>query len=649
MPTVVKKIDNDMTVDAPDPRPQSILAVIPTLNEELHIEACIRSLMTGDEALKSIPLIVADGGSTDATVAIVRTLMMEFPNLKVIPNPKRLQSAALNLAVREMASDASKWLVRCDAHSLYPDNFILDVARALQTTRAESVVIPMDAVGNTCFEKANAWIVDTPLGSGGAAHRGGQRSQYVDHGHHAGFSIPDFRRLGGYDETFSHNEDAEYDTRLTASGGRIFLDADIRIRYIPRGTVRRLAKQYYQYGKGRSRNATKHKTPLKIRQLLPVIALIAILAALAIAPVSPMALIVPLGYFGVLAAASFAMLLKHRSLCGLLAGIALGVMHMSWALGFLSHKIGIMLTRGRRAGPPESVIRKNTNSAVSTIGRSVLGLFSIFTGRSTVETPDRPANENFPAHHPVTRVTHVPDGQCVYAIGDIHGRLDLLEALLERIDADAADLPLGTKTTIVFLGDYIDRGLQSRQIVDLFLGDRLAKHETVFLMGNHEEALLNFIQDPSFGEKWAMYGGSETLFSYGLQPPTRHGPAAAAPSAQDAWMAVWQQFRSSLPEAHLTFYQSLKLSHTIGDYIFVHAGLKPGVPLAEQVGEDMLWIREEFLTAKGTFEKLVVHGHTPVDRVHRDNRRIALDTGAYMTGRLTAARFLKQDIEYIST
>lgn len=144
-----------------------ILAVIPTLNEARHIETCIRSLMAGTPELRLVPLTVADGGSTDETVKIVEGLKAEFPNLRVLHNPKKLQAAALNLAAAEHAGAETRILVRCDAHSIYPDNFILDVARSLAAQGAASLVIPMDAVGETCFEKGNAWIVDTPLGSGG--------------------------------------------------------------------------------------------------------------------------------------------------------------------------------------------------------------------------------------------------------------------------------------------------------------------------------------------------------------------------------------------------------------------------------------------------------------------------------------------------
>jgi len=320
---------------APVLAPEAILAVIPALNEERHIETCIRSLMAGDAWLREIPLIVADGGSTDHTVAIVESLKAEFPNLQVIHNPKRLQAAAMNLAVSMTAQPGTRYLVRCDAHSIYPEGFILSVAEALHQTKAASVVIPMDAVGDTCFERANAWTVDTPLGSGGSVHRGGKTSGYVDHGHHAGFNIDLYRQISGYDETFSHNEDAEYDERLAQAGGKIFLDADIRIRYIPRGSVGRLANQYFNYGKGRARNVRKHGQALKVRQAVPVFALLASTVGIAAAPFFWPALLLPVGYLTVLAAASVGMAIWKRSPCGLLAGLISGTMHMSWAAGFL--------------------------------------------------------------------------------------------------------------------------------------------------------------------------------------------------------------------------------------------------------------------------------------------------------------------------
>lgn len=314
--------------------PSSILAVIPAFNEARHIETCIRTLMRGSPLLRLVPLTVADGGSTDETVAIVKRLMVEFPNLRLLENKKRLQSAAINRAAADHATPGTRWLIRCDAHSAYPPNFILHVAEALKRTGAASVVIPMDAVGKTCFEKANAWVVDTLIGSGGSAHRGGRRSQYVDHGHHAGFDIVWFRSVGGYDEAFSHNEDAEYDYRVCKAGGRVWLDADIRIDYTPRGSVRALARQYFNYGKGRAQNLRKHKARLKLRQSAPISMLALCLAGLVVGLFQWQALLLPAGYLSVLAGASAAIALKHKSACGLLSGLAAGTMHLAWAAGF---------------------------------------------------------------------------------------------------------------------------------------------------------------------------------------------------------------------------------------------------------------------------------------------------------------------------
>lgn len=310
-----------------------VLVVIPVLNEADHVEACVRSLMTGDARLREASFVVADGGSTDNTRAIVESLRAELPNLSLLANPKKLQSAAINLAARE-AGEGRRILVRCDAHAVYPANYVMLVADSLGQRGVASIVVPMDAVGKSCFQKANAWIVDTPLGSGGSAHRGGRKSMFVDHGHHAGFDRKTFLEVGGYDETFSHNEDAEFDTRLRQAGGKIYLDADIRLSYLPRATVGALARQYFNYGKGRARTLMKHGEHPKLRQLIPPATLVACVTGFAVAPFNPLALIIPGGYLAALALASLAVTVKHKSACGLFAGLASATMHMSWSAGF---------------------------------------------------------------------------------------------------------------------------------------------------------------------------------------------------------------------------------------------------------------------------------------------------------------------------
>ena len=310
-----------------------VLVVIPTFNEEKHIEDCVRSLLA-DENLQCT-LVVCDGLSTDRTKDIVARLSEEFSQLRWLDNRKRLQSAAINHAVETLSTPQTRHIVRCDAYSTYPDDFIARVVQRLESTGAASVVTVMDSVGTTCFEKANAWVVDTPLGSGGSAHRGGSVSGYIDHGHHAGFAVDWFRKIGGYDEHFSHNEDAEYDHRLGLAGGKVYLDAEIRIEYTPRGSLTALARQYYNYGKGRARTTLKHAIRPKIRQMLPVAALFGVILGFALLPVTPWLALIPFSYFILLACVSAAIAVIKKSWCGILAGPALGTMHMSWALGFL--------------------------------------------------------------------------------------------------------------------------------------------------------------------------------------------------------------------------------------------------------------------------------------------------------------------------
>ncbi|MEZ6002153.1 metallophosphoesterase family protein [Hyphomonas sp.] len=271
-------------------------------------------------------------------------------------------------------------------------------------------------------------------------------------------------------------------------------------------------------------------------------------------------------------------------------------------------------------------------------------------GRSMPQV-DTQVEEKTPAK--VTRTSHAPEGQCIYAIGDVHGRCDLLEKLVEQIDEDSQSLPDGTKRVLVFLGDYIDRGLQSKDVIEFLLSDRLKVFERVFLMGNHEEALLRFLNEVSFGKQWVRYGGAETLYSYGLQPPQNARAAMQSHDAmqayQRAWDKVWTEFRNRLPEHHLKFYQNLQHYYVTGDYLFVHAGLRPGEALENQTVRDMLWIREEFLDAEEQFPQVVVHGHTPADGVFRDDRRIGLDTGAFISGKLSAVRLYRDEVSFLST
>ena len=225
----------------------------------------------------------------------------------------------------------------------------------------------------------------------------------------------------------------------------------------------------------------------------------------------------------------------------------------------------------------------------------------------------------------------MPQGQLVYAIGDIHGRVDLLTRLLAQIEADAKRSGGVERKALVFLGDYVDRGPDSRRVVDVLLGGLPKGFNAHFLKGNHEAILLDFLDEPSYLGQWLANGADATFRSYGmdLEELIRKG------ATPEAWRRA---FLASLPEAHRDFFETLELAVAFGDYLFVHAGVRPGVPLEAQDPHDMVWIRAPFLQSDEDFGKIVVHGHTPArEPVIRANR-IGIDTGAVFTDRLTALK-----------
>lgn len=228
----------------------------------------------------------------------------------------------------------------------------------------------------------------------------------------------------------------------------------------------------------------------------------------------------------------------------------------------------------------------------------------------------------------------VPEGIRIYAVGDVHGRADLLAPVLSQIEADIARRPTSRPIT-VFLGDYVDRGPASRETIELLLAWGGVR-EAVFLKGNHEDFLLRFLKDSAVLEDWRYCGGLETLIAYGLKPPINPAPLEQAQLAHD--------LAGALPESHREFLQALELYFICGDFLFVHAGVRPLVPIDRQTEDDLLWIREEFLLWEKEFEKIVVHGHTPVHEPDIRANRINLDTGAFATGRLTCMVFEGSEI-----
>lgn len=226
----------------------------------------------------------------------------------------------------------------------------------------------------------------------------------------------------------------------------------------------------------------------------------------------------------------------------------------------------------------------------------------------------------------------VPPGTRIYAIGDIHGRLDLLDKMLRLIESDRKDRQ-EAQTTLVFLGDYIDRGGDSKGVVSRLIGGLPEGPTPVFLKGNHESLLLSFLERPGFGLNWFYNGGDATLLSYGVDADAiRNAYGAGAPGL----MQTYSLFRERLPEDHLRFYRSLKVSCRAGGYFFAHAGVRPGIPLDKQKENDLIWIRDEFLNHPHDFGAVVVHGHTPANAPENLHNRIGIDTLAFSTGRLTA-------------
>lgn len=227
-------------------------------------------------------------------------------------------------------------------------------------------------------------------------------------------------------------------------------------------------------------------------------------------------------------------------------------------------------------------------------------------------------------------------GRLVYAIGDIHGRNDLLVELLKDIKQDCGPrVRTGDdRAVLVFLGDYVDRGGHSRQVIEHVMALRdSGVYEVHALKGNHEEAFLRFLGEAEFGPAWAQHGGAETLTSYGVKAPT--------PRADDEqWVEAHASFVQAVPVSHQQFLSSLELTASFGDYLFVHAGVRPGIKLADQIEHDLLWIRGDFLKHRKRFEKRVVHGHTPATAPEILPNRICVDTGAYASGLLTAIRLL---------
>lgn len=255
--------------------------------------------------------------------------------------------------------------------------------------------------------------------------------------------------------------------------------------------------------------------------------------------------------------------------------------------------------------------------------RSLMGVFKNIFGRSGTRTKP-----------------FVPDGLRIYAIGDIHGRYDLLQELAGLIARDLEQHRI-ERSIEIYLGDYVDRGPASRAVLGYLSSAPSICDQRICLKGNHDEIFLSFLHEPSVLMDWRGLGGLETLFSYGLSPPMSRDPELAS--------KCQKQLLEIIPESHVAFLRGLPLRAEFGTYLFVHAGLRPDRSKDSQDEEDLLWIREPFLSSRRDHGCIVVHGHTPRDEYELRPNRINVDTGAYLSGRLTCAVLEGSAARFIQT
>ena len=227
-----------------------------------------------------------------------------------------------------------------------------------------------------------------------------------------------------------------------------------------------------------------------------------------------------------------------------------------------------------------------------------------------------------------TKHANGPKRHIIAAIGDIHGRHDSLFCLFAKLKA--YEEKQHNLVQYVFLGDYIDRGPDTKQVIDTILEWR-THHECIFLLGNHEASLLQFLDEPIQNAEWLNYGGIETALSYGIRAPIGR-------LSNSQIIALSAELKNALKEEHLAFFKNLELSYESGDYLFVHAGVYIDRPLSQNDEQSLLWMREPFLSSKTLFDRVIVHGHTITQNFEPEIRanRIGIDTGSYLNGKITA-------------
>ncbi|RUT98985.1 glycosyltransferase family 2 protein [Mesorhizobium sp. USDA-HM6] len=315
----------------------SSLIVVPCLNEAAHIGALLEQLRPAAARLGA-RIVVVDGGSADGTQAIVEKAAADDPRVILLANPKRIQSAAINLAVSTFG-DAADYLIRIDAHGGYPADYCDRLVKEALATGADSVVVSMLTSGTGAVQKAVAAAQNSKLGTGGSKHRHMSAGEWVDHGHHALMRIAAFRAVGGYDESFSHNEDAELDHRLRLAGYRIWMSGRTQMVYYPRSTLKGLFFQYLGYGRGRAKNVLKHRMMPKLRQMIPLLVFPVVLLTF-FAPLFVLAAVPFLVWAAVCLGYGVVTAIGQRNPAIALAGVSAMVMHLGWSMGFWLQILG---------------------------------------------------------------------------------------------------------------------------------------------------------------------------------------------------------------------------------------------------------------------------------------------------------------------
>ena len=323
-----------------------VLVVVPCLNEEKYIGPILERLLD-KSARVNLKIVVADGGSSDQTVAIVQKLC-GGRRVVLMDNPKRIQAAGINEAVRKHGKKA-RFLIRLDAHATYPDNYCETLLNVQARTLADAVVVSMDTAGHSCLQRAAAAAQNSILGNGGAAHRNQAGDRWVEHGHHALIKTDAFRAIGGYDETFSHNEDAELDNRLTDAGFRIFLTGDAKVTYYPRNSLSGLFKQYFNIGKGRARNFLRHPKRAKARHF--ALAIVApMLGLIVLVPANSIFALPALVWASICIAYGILLGVRLHDVCASAAGVAAMAMQAGWSFGFFRGLFNGLIESVRTAG-----------------------------------------------------------------------------------------------------------------------------------------------------------------------------------------------------------------------------------------------------------------------------------------------------------